>query len=91
MPARSTWKVIKPGEGWVPDSTLPLNCPHCGHEADMPFRIVPGNPVIAATGLHVIFDRPWKMPEYPVFAEQIMCRKCRRVFEREKEEIAANA
>jgi hypothetical protein len=87
MPKQRTWKVIAAGDDFQSEGTKPFCCPGCGYEAEMPFREWKDNPVIAASGLAVIFDRPWLgPPPYQLMPEVIQCRRCRRTYTRETEE-----
>lgn len=75
-----TWKVLKYGEGFSASGVLMLNCPKCGVDAEMPYREVPGNPVIASNGLSLIFDRPGRKLPYAVLPREVKCRYCRSVY-----------
>lgn len=80
-----TWKVVESGQGFEPNDRISLMCPRCGVDASVPFRAIEVNPVIAATGLSLIYDKPWDMPIDPVLPETLKCRYCRRIFTRAEE------
>lgn len=78
-----TWKVIRLGEAFEPNSTISLICPTCGEDAQMPCRELPDNPVIASVGLAMIFDRPGRVPGFQLLPDLIQCRRCKHKYERE--------
>lgn len=81
-----TWKVIQSGDGFNPTDSIFLECPHCGLDAEMPYKPMDGNPVIAAMGLALIFDRNPKTMPHRVLPKEVQCRQCRRVFVHDEKE-----
>jgi hypothetical protein len=79
-----TWKVLK----WINEpknkAAIPLDCPHCGTEAELQFRSDFGALIIAANGLRLILDPPGFIPPQDFMPDVIQCRHCFRIFSEEK-------
>lgn len=72
--------MLNAGAGFEPTGVIALSC-ECGLDAEMPFREWEGNPVIAAIGLSLVFDKPGMgQPPHAMLPETVQCRKCRRIF-----------
>jgi hypothetical protein len=83
MQKQKTWDVLELGIEAV--DKIALSCPNCGTDAVMPIGDTSKNPVIAAIGISLIFDRPSATPKVSPLPTTIRCRTCRRVFTRKEE------
>jgi hypothetical protein len=80
MNVNRTWKVLDWPDKPAQTRTLPLCCPHCGHDAHLEMGLMPGAQVIAAIGLGLIFEPAGYVPAKDQMPTTIKCRHCRRVF-----------
>ena len=83
-----TWKILdwsnKPG-GIPEGEPIPLMCPNCGNDADLQTAGVTNPPIIAITGLDIVFDPPTYEPPGYWLPKTIQCRKCRIIYSSKKE------
>lgn len=76
-----TFKVLRweaPPEATV---ALPLDCPRCGTEAELPVSPEFAAHVVAARGITVVTDPPWWVPAPGMLPDSIQCRVCGAIFE----------
>ena len=85
-----TWRVFKWDNRPSETTTIPLDCPHCGREADFPIGPLPGGMIIAANGLTLIFDPPGYKPPPSSMPDEVGCRHCRRIFGKETHDEVPN-
>lgn len=76
-----TWKILDRGK--VPKNALTVtyDCPHCGHEAELPVK---GRALAQIAGGGIVFDNDQKGEIPPT----VQCRKCRRILTTEPEQAA---
>ena len=83
-----TWKILdwsnRP-EGIPEGEPIPLMCPNCGNDAGLRTAGVIDSPIIAITGMDIVFDPPAYEPPGYWLPKRIQCRECRLIYFSKKE------
>jgi len=78
-----TWKILdwsnRP-ECILEGEPVPLMCPNCETDADLRTAGVTNPPILAITGMDIVFDPPTYIPPGYWLPKTIQCRKCRIIY-----------